>query len=58
VPPGELEPLRAAIVELCSDLPRAAEMGDAGRRRALTRFLQEFCTDRTELLYEAALNGS
>ena len=28
-------------------------MGEAGRRRALEQFLQERCTDRTELLYEA-----
>jgi len=26
-----------------------------GRRRALSRFLQQFCTDRTELLYRGAL---
>jgi hypothetical protein len=30
-------------------------MGEAGRRRALSRFLQQFCTDRTELLYAGAL---
>jgi hypothetical protein len=32
-------------------------MGRAGRERALEHFLQERCTERTELLYEAALNG-
>jgi glycosyltransferase involved in cell wall biosynthesis len=56
VPTGEAEPLADAIVRLVSDLPRAAEMGLAGRRRALDQFLQERCTDRTELLYRAALN--
>ena len=56
VPTGEAEPLADAIVRLVSDLPRAAEMGLAGRRRALAQFLQERCTDRTELLYRAALN--
>jgi glycosyltransferase involved in cell wall biosynthesis len=56
VPTGEAEPLADAIVRLVSDLPRAAEMGLAGRRRALEQFLQERCTDRTELLYRAALN--
>ena len=55
VPPGEAELLADAIVRLVSDLPRAAEMGSAGRRRALEQFLQERCTDRTELLYRAAL---
>jgi glycosyltransferase involved in cell wall biosynthesis len=56
VPPGEAEPLADAIVRLASDLPRAAEMGSAGRRRALAQFLQQRCTDRTELLYESALS--
>ena len=56
VPTGEAEPLADAIVRLVSDLTRAAEMGLAGRRRALEQFLQERCTDRTELLYRAALN--
>jgi hypothetical protein len=32
-------------------------MGEAGRLRALDRFLQERCTDRTELLYRERLNG-
>jgi glycosyltransferase involved in cell wall biosynthesis len=57
VPAGEAEPLARAIVRLAGDLPHAAEMGEAGRRRALEHFLQERCTERTELLYERALNG-
>jgi glycosyltransferase involved in cell wall biosynthesis len=57
VPAGEAEALADAMVQLASDLPRAAEMGRAGRRRALEQFLQERCTDRTELLYEEALSG-
>jgi glycosyltransferase involved in cell wall biosynthesis len=56
VPPGEAEPLADAIVRLASDLPRAAAMGSAGRHRALEQFLQDRCTDRTELLYRAALS--
>ncbi len=55
VPAGEAEPLRAAIVRLAGDLDLARRMGEAGRRRALTRFLQQFCTDRTDLLYQGAL---
>jgi glycosyltransferase involved in cell wall biosynthesis len=55
VAPGEVAPLARAIVELASDLPRAARMGEAGRRRALTSFLEDRCTDRTEILYRAAL---
>ena len=57
VPAGEAEPLADAIVRLAGDLPRATQMGDAGRRRALEHFLQERCTERTEVLYEEALNG-
>jgi hypothetical protein len=56
VPAGEAEPLRAAIVRVAGDLELAQRMGEAGRQRALTRFLQQFCTDRTELLYQGALD--
>jgi glycosyltransferase involved in cell wall biosynthesis len=55
VPPGEAEPLAEAIVRVAGDADLARQMGEAGRRRALARFLQVFCTERTELLYEAAL---
>ncbi|MGD0712601.1 MAG: glycosyltransferase [Gaiellaceae bacterium] len=58
VPAGEAEPLRDAIVRLAGDLELARRMGEAGRRRALSRFLQTFCTERTELLYESALARS
>ena len=57
VPPGEAEPLAEAIVRLARDLPAATEMGEAGRRRALEQFLQERCTDRTELLYRDQLQS-
>jgi glycosyltransferase involved in cell wall biosynthesis len=57
VEPGVAEPLRDAIVELAGDLGRAAEMGRAGRERAVAEFLESRCVDRTEQLYEAALNG-
>jgi glycosyltransferase involved in cell wall biosynthesis len=55
VPAGEAEPLGDAIVRVAGDLELARQMGEAGRLRALSRFLQSFCTDRTELLYEGAL---
>lgn len=55
VPPGEAEPLARAIVELASDPERCREMGAAGRRRALDHFLEDRCTDRTELLYRSSL---
>jgi glycosyltransferase involved in cell wall biosynthesis len=55
VPAGEAEPLRDAILRVAGNLELAAAMGEAGRRRALSRFLQTACTERTELLYEDAL---
>src|SRR5437763_12455300 len=56
VQPGEAEPLADAIVRVAGDPALGRRMGEAGRRRALSRFLQSFCTDRTELLYEDALS--
>ena len=50
-----VKPLRAAIVALAGNLQRAAEMGQAGRRRALLEFLEQRCGDRTEILYRSAL---
>lgn len=58
VPPGEAEPLASAIVRVAGDAELARRMGEAGRERALARFLQVFCTERTELLYEDALSKS
>jgi glycosyltransferase involved in cell wall biosynthesis len=57
VPPGDAAALADALVRLAGDLPGAAAMGEAGRRRALDHFLQERCTDRTELLYRAQLQA-
>jgi polysaccharide biosynthesis protein PelF len=55
VPPGEVEPLRAAILELARDLPRAAELGRAARALALAEFSAERCIERTEALYRREL---
>ncbi len=55
VEPGVAEPLAGAIVELAGNLDRAAEMGRAGRERALAEFLESRCVERTERLYERAL---
>jgi glycosyltransferase involved in cell wall biosynthesis len=55
VAPGEADPLRNAIVQLAGNLELAAEMGRAGRVRALHDFLEERCVDRTEILYRSAL---
>jgi starch synthase len=58
VEPGVAEPLARAIVQLAGDLARAAEMGRAGRERALSEFLESRCVDRTEELYEQALGAN
>ena len=55
VPSEDPAALADAIVKLASDLPRAAELGEAGRRRVLAEFRQERCTDRIEELYRASL---
>jgi glycosyltransferase involved in cell wall biosynthesis len=57
VPPGDSPPLTRALERLGGNLDLAARMGEAGRRRVLERFLQDRCTDRTELLYREQLNG-
>jgi glycosyltransferase involved in cell wall biosynthesis len=56
VPPGEADALAEAIVALAGNLPRAAEMGAAGRDRALREFTPERCVERVEALYERALS--
>jgi glycosyltransferase involved in cell wall biosynthesis len=60
VPSGDAEALADAIVSLAGDLPRAAEMGRAGRERALAEFPPDRSAARIEELYrtELAAGGS
>jgi glycosyltransferase involved in cell wall biosynthesis len=58
VPAGDAEALADAMVALASDLPRAAAMGEAGRRRALESFTQERSTQAIERLYLRELSVS
>jgi glycosyltransferase involved in cell wall biosynthesis len=51
VPSGEAEPLTEAMLALADDPARAAAMGVAGRLRALDRFPESRCTERTEEIY-------
>jgi glycosyltransferase involved in cell wall biosynthesis len=55
VPPGDAEALADAVVALASDLGRAAEMGRAGRARALAEFPPERSAARIEELYRSEL---
>jgi glycosyltransferase involved in cell wall biosynthesis len=53
---GHVSPIQSAIEDAAVIV--VPSMGEAGRRRALSRFLQRACTERTELLYEDALVAS
>jgi glycosyltransferase involved in cell wall biosynthesis len=55
VPAGDAEGLADAIAVLAGDPERAAEMGRAGRVRALAEFPPERSAERIEALYTAAL---
>jgi glycosyltransferase involved in cell wall biosynthesis len=55
VEPGDAIALADAIVELAGDLGRSAEMGQAGRERALAEFTPERSVERIEALYRAVL---
>ena len=57
VPAGEAEPLAQAMLELASNPGRAAALGREARRRALERFPEDRCTERTEEVYRFWLNG-
>jgi glycosyltransferase involved in cell wall biosynthesis len=52
VPSGEAEPLAQAMLALADDPARAAAMGRAGRARAIARFPEDRCTERTEQVYD------
>jgi glycosyltransferase involved in cell wall biosynthesis len=58
VPAGDAEALADAIVELTADLPRAAEMGLAGRERAVDSFTPDQATSGIEGLYRRELSAS
>lgn len=52
VPPGEVEPLAAALSRLAGDAALRARMGEAGRARALARFDEAAVVARTVALLE------
>jgi glycosyltransferase involved in cell wall biosynthesis len=58
VPPADAGALAEAIVQLAGDLERAAEMGAAGRERAVSLFPPERSAERVEELYLTSLARS
>lgn len=51
VPAGEAEPLAQAMLALAADPAYAEALGAEARRRALERFPENRCTERTEEVY-------
>src|ERR1700689_5974811 len=51
VPSGDAAALAEAMLSLAAQPARAAAMGAAGRARALDRFPEVRCTERTEEVY-------
>ena len=57
-PPGEVEPLAAAITGLLRDEDRRRALGDAGRQRAVTAFDTSVIVPHYERFYRATLAES
>ena len=57
VDPGDADSLAAAMLRLANDPAGAAEMGRLARVRAVERFPEDRCTERTEEVYRFWLNG-
>jgi glycosyltransferase involved in cell wall biosynthesis len=57
VAPGDADRLAEAMLRLAGDLELARAMGREGRARAVERFPEARCTERTESLYRFWLDG-
>ena len=57
VPPGESESLAEAMLALAADPALAVSMGHEARRRAIERFPELRCTERTEEVYRHWLDA-
>jgi glycosyltransferase involved in cell wall biosynthesis len=52
VAPGDADGLAAAMLRIANDPEAALAMGREGRRRAIERFPEDRCTERTEQVYD------
>jgi glycosyltransferase involved in cell wall biosynthesis len=57
VDPGDADTLTAAMLRLANDPAGCVEMGRLARARAVERFPEDRCTERTEEVYRFWLNG-
>src|SRR5580765_7698673 len=57
VDPGDADSLAGAMLRMANDPEAAAEMGRLARIRAVERFPEDRCTERTEEVYRFWLNG-
>src|SRR5262249_28392295 len=57
VDPGDADSLADAMLRLANDPQTAVEMGRLARVRAVERFPEDRCTERTEEVYRVWLNG-
>ena len=57
VPPGEVEALAGAVIELLRDPARAQEMGERGRQRAASQFDINDMIERTKAVYADVIRG-
>jgi glycosyltransferase involved in cell wall biosynthesis len=57
VPAGDADQLAAAMLRLANDPASAQAMGREARIRAVERFPEHRCTERTEEVYRFWLNG-
>ena len=52
VAPGDSDGLAASMLRIADDPEAALAMGREGRRRAIERFPEDRCTERTEQVYD------
>ncbi|CAO0821817.1 Glycosyltransferase family 4 protein [Desulfarculales bacterium] len=57
VPPGQLEPLTAAVLRLLDDQELRQRLGQAGRRMVLDTYSREHMLQATEKVYARAMAG-